>query len=82
MKRFELFREAVEPKCLSLSLASSGIFASDVKRMCEIWWSLRWTGWTFITWCLGVQVASLLLVVRPGAPSSILAPSSDARSPL
>ena len=26
-------------------------------------------------------VASLLLVVRPGAPSSVLAPSSDARSP-
>ena len=26
-------------------------------------------------------VASLLPVVRPGAPSSILAPSSDARSP-
>ena len=27
-------------------------------------------------------VASLLLVVRPGAPSSVLAPSSKARSPL
>ena len=26
-------------------------------------------------------VASLLLIVRPGAPSSVLAPSSDARSP-
>ena len=26
-------------------------------------------------------VASLLLVVRPGAPNSVLAPSSDARSP-
>ena len=26
-------------------------------------------------------VASLFLVVRPGAPSSVLAPSSDARSP-
>ena len=26
-------------------------------------------------------LASLLLVVRPGAPSSVLAPSSDARSP-
>ena len=26
-------------------------------------------------------IASLLLVVRPGAPSSVLAPSSDARSP-
>ena len=26
-------------------------------------------------------VASLLLVVRPGAPSSVLAPSSKARSP-
>ena len=26
-------------------------------------------------------VASLLLVVRPGAPSSILAPSSDALAP-
>ena len=26
-------------------------------------------------------VASLLLVVMPGAPSSVLAPSSDARSP-
>ena len=25
--------------------------------------------------------ASLFLVVRPGAPSSVLAPSSDARSP-
>ena len=28
-----------------------------------------------------LQVASLFLVVRPGAPSSVLAPSSDARSP-
>ena len=28
--------------------------------------------------CLG---SSLFLVVRPGAPSSVLAPSSDARSP-
>ena len=26
-------------------------------------------------------IACLLLVVRPGAPSSVLAPSSDARSP-
>ena len=27
-------------------------------------------------------IASLFLVVRPGAPSSVLAPSSDARSPV
>ena len=33
-----------------------------------------WVSWT-------PAVASLLLVVRPGAPSSVLAPSSDARSP-
>ena len=37
--------------------------------------------------CLGINldslllVAGMLLVVRPGAPSSVLAPSSDARSP-
>ena len=30
---------------------------------------------------LGVPSRMLFLVVRPGAPSSILAPSSDARSP-
>ena len=28
-----------------------------------------------------ISVASLPLVVRPGAPSSVLAPSSEARSP-
>ena len=30
---------------------------------------------------LVASLASLLLVVRPGAPSSVLAPSGDARSP-
>ena len=29
----------------------------------------------------GALAASLLLVAMPGAPSSVLAPSSDARSP-
>ena len=42
-----------------------------------------WTRWgqTTSTPRRGHLVASLLLVVRPGAPSSVLAPSSDARSP-
>ena len=34
-----------------------------------------------LTWKLLVPNSFLLLVVRPGAPSSALAPSSDARSP-
>ena len=30
---------------------------------------------------ISILVASLLVVVRPGAPSIVLVPSSDARSP-
>ena len=36
--------------------------------------------WSMVSF-LRLDVASLLLVVRPGDPSSVLAPSSDARSP-
>ena len=53
-----------------------------VKRVVAV--AHAWSGTTRkIVTSAGQHVPSsfLLLVVRPGAPSSVLAPSSDARSP-
>ena len=49
----------------------------------EVWWSSSGLVARMLRSfrCQEPLVASLLLVVRPGAPSSVLAPSSKARSP-